>query len=313
MMRVAFLFAGQGSQVVGMGADLYDKYEIFRDVYCKVDEILGTSLSDVILNGSEEVLMKTENAQPAILAFSIGCLRILGEHGIFPSAVAGHSLGEYSALVACGVLDFADALKLVRVRGELMERACPRGTGGMAAVLGLGPEQVQALCEEAATRGVVEPANFNCPGQIVIAGETEALDLAESVAYRLGAKRFVRLAVSGPFHSSCMGQAAEEFAGYLDSVKMDDPKIPFISNVTADYVDNAAQIRKLLVEQMSSCVLWEDSMRRLLADGVRTFVEIGPGRVLSSLLKRIDKQVELQNVADCTSLQQTIAFLREAD
>lgn len=312
-MRVAFVFAGQGSQVVGMGRDLYAKYQVFRDVYSRADEILGTSLSRVILEGPEDVLMNTENAQPAILAFSFGCIRLLGEYGILPDVVAGHSLGEYSALVASGVLDFEDALKLVRIRGLLMERACPAGAGGMAAVIGLSSEEVRVLCNEAQSRGVIEPANYNCPGQIVIAGDSKALDFAENIAYRLGAKKFVRLAVSGPFHSSYMSQAGAEFADYLDSVNIRAPKIPFIANVTADYVGDASQIRRLLVRQLSSCVMWEDSMRRLVSDGVQRFVEIGPGRVLSSLLKRIDKQVPLQNVADYTSLQQTIAFLREAD
>jgi len=222
-------------------------------------------------------------------------------------------LGEYSALVASGVLDFEDALKLVKVRGLLMEKACPAGAGGMAAVIGLDSEEILALCDEARTRGTVEPANYNCPGQVVIAGDSKALEYAEGVAYNLGAKKVVRLAVSGPFHSSYMSRISEEFAEYLDSVSLQDPVIPFISNVTADYVHSRDEIRKLLVSQLSSCVRWEESMRRLIADGVRKFAEIGPGCVLCSLLKRIDKQVLSQNIVDCKSLEQAVAFLREAD
>jgi [acyl-carrier-protein] S-malonyltransferase len=313
-MKTAFIFAGQGSQAVGMGKDLYEKYQSFREIYFKTDEVLGMDFSRIILEGPEEVLLKTENTQPAMLAFNVGCFWLLKEeYGIVPDVVTGHSLGEYSALVASGVLDFEDALKLVKVRGLLMEKACPAGAGGMAAVIGLGSEEILALCDEARTRGTVEPANYNCPGQVVIAGDSKALEYAEGVAYNLGAKKVVRLAVSGPFHSSYMSRISEEFAEYLDSVSLQDPVIPFISNVTADYVHSRDEIRKLLVSQLSSCVRWEESMRRLIADGVRKFAEIGPGCVLCSLLKRIDKQVLSQNIVDCKSLEQAVAFLREAD
>lgn len=313
-MKTAFIFAGQGSQAVGMGKDLYEKYQSFREIYFKTDEVLGMDFSRIILEGPEEVLLKTENTQPAMLAFNVGCFWLLKEeYGIVPDVVTGHSLGEYSALVASGVLDFEDALKLVKVRGLLMEKACPAGAGGMAAVIGLGSEEILALCDEARTRGTVEPANYNCPGQVVIAGDSKALEYAEGVAYNLGAKKVVRLAVSGLFHSSYMSRISEEFAEYLDSVSLQDPVIPFISNVTADYVHSRDEIRKLLVSQLSSCVRWEESMRRLIADGVRKFAEIGPGCVLCSLLKRIDKQVLSQNIVDCKSLEQAVAFLREAD
>lgn len=297
-----------------MGKDLYEKYQSFREIYFKTDEVLGMDFSRIILEGPEEVLLKTENTQPAMLAFNVGCFWLLKEeYGIVPDVVTGHSLGEYSALVASGVLDFEDALKLVKVRGLLMEKACPAGAGGMAAVIGLGSEEILALCDEARTRGTVEPANYNCPGQVVIAGDSKALEYAEGVAYNLGAKKVVRLAVSGLFHSSYMSRISEEFAEYLDSVSLQDPVIPFISNVTADYVHSRDEIRKLLVSQLSSCVRWEESMRRLIADGVRKFAEIGPGCVLCSLLKRIDKQVLSQNIVDCKSLEQAVAFLREAD
>ena len=278
---LAFVFPGQGSQSPGMGKDLYGSNADAKAVFQTADKALGFSLTDLIFTGTAEDLQKTYNAQPAILTVSIAMLRA---KNVLPDITAGHSLGEYSALVCAGALDFAEAVSLVRFRGECMERAVPEGQGGMAAVLGLDDKVIEEIL---AKYTGVEIANYNCPGQTVISGESAALQKACADLTAAGAKRVQALAVSGPFHSAMMQPAAEEYRQRLDKVTIHNPKIPFIANVTADYAEEAAFIRELLYRQVFSAVRWTQSVVKMLADGVNIIEEIGPGKVLTGLVRRI--------------------------
>ena len=309
MKRIAFVFPGQGSQYVGMGKEFEERYPLAKDHFREAEEALGIDMRQLCLYGPEEALKMTANTQPAILLCSVIAFRLLEENGIRPDFVAGHSLGEYSALVAGGSLRFADALHLVRKRGEFMQEAVPLGRGAMAAILGMEREAVARICEEAQEGQVVEIANLNSPGQIVISGEAEAVERAVKAAKQHGARRAVSLPVSAPFHCRLMKPAGERLGEILAQTEVADPKIPLVTNVDAQLTSSTATIRSALLRQASSPVLWEDSIGTLQDQGVDTFVEVGPGTVLSGLIKRIAKEATLRNVEDEQSLRSTMEAL----
>ncbi len=307
MSKIAFVFPGQGSQFVGMGKDLYDLYPEVRQVFDTADSILGISLSKLCFEGPEEELRLTVNTQPALFTTSVACLRMLEQNGIRPDATAGHSIGEYAALVAAGALPFEQGLKLVRKRAELMQEAAAQHPGTMAAVIGLDSDAVRAICEKASDAGIVDVANYNSPGQVVISGEIKAVEAASECAKEAGAKRVLPLNVSGGFHSRLMSSAAEQLGAALTAAEFTDAAIPVIANVTADYVQKADDIRRCLAQQVAGSVLWDKSVARMAADGVDRFVEVGPGKVLAGLIKRIADTAEVKGVGDVASLQQYLA------
>lgn len=310
MGKIAFLFSGQGSQYVGMGKELYDNNTAARTIFDQADQELGYSLSELCFNGPKEELDKTENTQPAILTVSIAAYKALAASGVFPDGVAGLSLGEYSALVASEVIAFEEAVKLVRKRGKFMQEAVPQGLGGMAAILGLETEKIEEACKAAEAEGVVQVANYNCPGQIVISGEKAALEAACAKVSEFGAKRVIALEVSGPFHTSLLKPAAERLEAELTKVSLAEPKYPLISNVTADYVKDSAEVANLLPQQVMNSVRWEMTIRKMLEDGVDTFVEIGPGSTLRGFVKKIDRKAQLLNVEDMASLTNAVEALK---
>jgi [acyl-carrier-protein] S-malonyltransferase len=296
---IAFLFPGQGSQYVGMGKSLSEKYPQARETFEQADRLLDFELSKLCFEGPQEELTKTINAQPAILTTSVAALRvILSQTEVRPTVVAGHSLGEYSALVAAQAVDFFDALRLVRERGRLMQEACPDGRGKMVAILGLDGDQVSKLCQEVARLGVAELANLNGPGQVVVSGEAAPLEELARRAQQQGAKKAIFLTVSGPFHSSLMEPAAQGMAAALGKVTFSSPTVPVIANVDAELSYSQETAKQLLLAQICKPVRWEQSMRRLSQLGVTKAVEVGPGKTLSALLKRIDRDVDLTNVED---------------
>jgi [acyl-carrier-protein] S-malonyltransferase len=299
---IAFVFPGQGAQKVGMGKALADAFPICRQTFDEADAALGESLSSLCFEGPDDRLMLTENTQPAILAMSTAVARLATSRGVRAAFAAGHSLGEYSAHVAAGTLSFADALQTVRRRGQYMQEAVPVGEGAMAAILGLDADGVARACAEAADGQVVAPANLNAPGQIVIAGHTAAVARASERARVLGARRAIPLAVSAPFHCSLMKPAEERLAPALRSLRSHDPAFPVIANVDALPKRTAAESIEALVKQVSSPVRWEDVVRRLAADGVTTFVELGPGTVLAGLIKKIDRNATVVSVEYPTDL-----------
>lgn len=310
-MKTAVLFSGQGSQYIGMGKELFDNFSSFRHTLEEASEGCGVDLAKLIFEGTTEELNLTENTQPSVAAMSLAAYEVLKQEGISANVVAGLSLGEYSALTASGVFDIIQVAGLVKKRGRFMQEAVPAGIGKMMAVLNLSEELVLKACKEAAPFGLVEAANFNCPGQIVIGGEIKAVEEAARIAGSLGAKRVMDLPLSAPFHTSMLQPAALRLREELEREMLRAMKIPVISNVTADYIKNTEEVKSLLERQVMSSVLWEQSIRRMLADGVTTFVEVGPGKTLSGFLKRIDKDVLSCHVEDLQSLQATLECIQK--
>jgi len=301
---IAFLFPGQGSQHAGMGKDLAENFPVARQVFEEANDALGVDLASLCFNGPEEDLKLTANTQPAILTTSIAALRVLEtEIGIAPNCAAGHSLGEYSALVCAGALNFADAVRIVRQRGTFMQEAVPVGTGAMAAILGLDKETLERVCRDAALGQVVSPANFNSAGQVVIAGNTEAVDRAMNLAKEHGAKRALPLPVSAPFHCSLMIPAGERLADVLADIKVGDMTVPVITNVEATPNQDASRVCQLLVDQVSAPVLWEDTIACMINLDVERYIEIGPGKVLAGLVKRMAKDSTIQNVQNVSDIR----------
>lgn len=288
-----------------MGQDAFEQHAGARQVFESADQVLGFSLSELIFNGPEEQLKQTIHTQPALLTTSIALLTVFKEKGIVADYVAGHSLGEYSALVAAGAITFEDAVRTVRARGQFMEEAVPQGQGAMAAVLGAERSALGQLCAEVSEEvDVVEMANMNCPGQIVVSGTVAGVEAIGARGKDIGARRVIPLEVSGPFHSSLMGSAADRLEGVLAELTIETPQIPVIANVTAEQVKDAEQVRQLLKEQVVSPVLWEDSVRALLAAGVDTFFEIGSGNVLAGLVKKIDRNVSVYSINDMAAIKE---------
>ena len=303
MGKAAFLYPGQASQYVGMGADLHEHYQTAREIYAQAEEILGFSLTEVCFDGPEEKLKQTATTQPAIFVHSVIVTELLVARGVSPKMAAGHSLGEYSALVAAGAIGFTDALALVKKRGQLMQEAGEICPGTMAAIIGLDADALAAICENASSEGIVQPANYNSPGQIVISGSIAGVHKAIELAQQEGAKRAIELVVSGAFHSPLMDHAKEELGVALESAEIRDANLPVYANVSAGPVLRAEDIKKLLFEQLSKPVLWESSVRAMIADGADMFYEVGPGKVLAGLQKRIDRSAPIATVGTAEELE----------
>lgn len=311
MGKIAFIFSGQGAQYTGMGKEIYENFDVCKNIYDEANEALGFDLRDMCFNADQDELNKTENTQPAILTTSIAIMQVLKEKGISPDVTAGLSLGEYSALVCAEAIDFKSAVKLVRKRGKFMQEAVPEGEGTMAALIGLDREQVKEVCNRAGEFGIVEVANLNCPGQIVIGGQVKAIENAVEIAKELGAKKAIRLKVSAPFHTSMLKAAADNLGRELEQININDLEIPVVTNVTANYIENKNDVKELLTTQVMKSVLWEDSIRKMIDDGVDIFVEIGPGTVLKGFNRKIDRKVTSLNVEDMKSLKKTLEKLEE--
>src|SRR5579872_7576703 len=309
MTKIAFLFPGQGSQAVGMGKELVEKYPVAAQTFAEADDALGYKLSQLCFEGPEEQLKLTEITQPAILTASVAAFRVLAEKGVKPDFAAGHSLGEYSAHVAAGTINFTDAVRTVRNRGKYMQEAVPVGVGAMAAILGMDYEKVAAVCTDAAQGEVCSPANINSPEQIVISGNTAAVERAAKLADERGAKRAKLLPVSAPFHCSLMKPAQDRLEADLNAIKMQKPVYPVACNVEAELVTDDLRARDTLVRQVTGSVKWDQCMRLLIAQGVQTFVEVGPGKVLCGLMRQIDRSKTCLNISDEASLTKTLAVL----
>jgi len=314
MNKIAFVFPGQGSQKVGMGKDLIENYPEAKNLLNRANKALKeerVNIAKICFEGPEEELKNTVNAQPAILTISTILCELLRKNKIEPSIVAGHSLGEYSALVASSAIKFEDAVKLVRKRGEYMQSATPAGTGSMLAIIGLEKDEISKMCEKINDIGIVEIANHNSPTQIVVSGEIKALEKLSVMAKKKGARMAIPLKVSAPFHSSFMETAKENLARYLEKVKIDNPKIPVSCNVSADYINNKEEVKSALIKQMTHPVKWVDSIENMSSEGINYFIEVGPGKVLKGLIKQIIPESEVFNVFDSNSLQNVVEKMGE--
>lgn len=311
MGKLAFVFPGQGAQEIGMGKDFYDRHEVARRLFDEADEALGYSIRQLCFEGPAAELQLTANTQPAILTVSVIAASLLKEQGIVPDVAAGHSLGEYSALVMAGVIDFADAVRLVHKRGAFMQEAVPVGEGAMAAVLGLDRDKIVAICDEVAQESLVQAVNFNCPGQTVIAGKAAGVEKAAEALKAAGAAKCVILPVSAPFHSALMAPAAEKLAAELDKIELRAAQFPVVSNYTGELEQTAAEIRENLVKQADHPVKWEDCVAAMKAFGADLFVEAGPGKTLCGFNKRIDRSLKNMNVENIASLEKTLDTLKE--
>lgn len=310
-MKTAFLFPGQGSQKVGMVQDLFENYDSVKALIKEADETLGFSISKMMFEGPDTELMKTEFTQPAILTASVAVWQVLKEHGLTPDIAAGHSLGEYSALVAAGAISFADAVHTVHLRGRFMQEAVPLGEGGMAAIIGSNPETIVKVCGEVSTEDLpVQAVNFNCPGQVVIAGATAAVEKACEALKEAGARRAIMLKVSAPFHSTLMEPAALRLKEVLDKIDIHDTAIPVVANVNAKEETRADEIRKNLVDQAAHPVHWEESIRNMVAGGVDMTVEAGPGTVLTGFMKKIARSVPCHHAEDAATIDEVVAALK---
>lgn len=310
-MKTAFLFPGQGSQKVGMVQDLFENYDSVKALIKEADETLGFSISKMMFEGPDTELMKTEFTQPAILTASVAVWQVLKEHGLTPDIAAGHSLGEYSALVAAGAISFADAVHTVHLRGRFMQEAVPLGEGSMAAVIGSTPEIIVKVCGEVSTEDLpVQAVNFNCPGQVVIAGATAAVEKACEALKEAGARRAIMLKVSAPFHSTLMEPAALRLKEVLDKIDIHDTAIPVVANVNAKEETKADEIRKNLVDQAAHPVHWEESIRNMIASGVDMTVEAGPGTVLTGFMKKIARSVPCHHAEDVATIDEVVTALK---
>jgi [acyl-carrier-protein] S-malonyltransferase len=308
-MKIAFMFPGQGSQYAGMAKEFIENYQESKEVLDSASAVLGYDLAQLCMTGPPEKLNMTENTQPAILAASIAILRPLERRGLTAEAAAGHSLGEFTAITAAGGFELKDAVALVRLRGRYMQESVPPGEGLMAAILGMERRDVEKTCLEAAKNGIVAPANYNSPGQIVIAGEKQAVEKAMELAKAAGAKKVVPLTVSVPSHCAMMKKAGDRLEEELEKVYLRDLNIPIVNNADAKFLEKASDLRPSLIKQISSPLYWEDSIRNMAARGFDTFIEIGPGKVLSSLAKRILKDARVLNVEDGKSMSDTLSAL----
>jgi len=311
--NLAFIFPGQGAQYIGMGKDFYDNFTEARHVYEEANDALSMDLDKLIFHGNEEELMKTENTQPAILATSIAMLRCLEKEGIKAEYTAGLSLGEYSSIVLAEGIDFCDTIKIVRERGRFMQDAVPLGVGGMVAILGLEEDKLPDIIESSKDYGVIEVANYNCPGQIVISGQVKTLKIAAKKASELGAKRVVNLSVSAPFHSSLLSGTGEKLRKELSKYNIKDLNKKVVANVDAKVLMNKDDLKEKLVKQVSHSVLWQQSVEFMINEGVDTFIEIGPGKSLTSFVKRIGKSlgksINALNISDLTTFNKTLDYL----
>ncbi|MFH1335641.1 MAG: ACP S-malonyltransferase [Candidatus Zixiibacteriota bacterium] len=310
MEKIAYLFPGQGAQYVGMAKDLYDASSVVKELYSSAEKVLGFDLAKICFEGPAEVLVQTRYTQPAIFTHSVALWMLVKDRDVMPAYTAGHSLGEYSALVAAGALSFGDGLWAVKNRSQLMQETCDQNRGTMAAIIGLSKEQVWSICQEASNYGIIQPANFNGSDQIAISGEVKAVERGIELAQEMGAKRAIPLEVAGAYHSELMRPAQEKFKSVIEGIEVKRPSVPVVANVNAEPVSDPSQIKKLLTDQITMPVLWHQSTERMYQEGVRSFVEIGPGKVLQGLLKRSFKDVRgfgIDKFADIDKFTEMIA------